>query len=69
MDAEKFFKDMYYNIWQSNDLSRFDDFYAKDFIETISVSDKDNQPLEIKLNYEELLKEAKKQKKNIEILQ
>ena len=35
MDAEKFFREMYFNIWQGNDLSRFDEFYAPDFMETI----------------------------------
>ena len=62
MDVEKFFREMYRSIWQSKDLSKFDDFYAKDFIETISVSDENNQPIELKLNYEGLLEQAKKQK-------
>ncbi|NGX47166.1 MAG: hypothetical protein K1000chlam3_00538 [Chlamydiae bacterium] len=62
MDAEKFFKEMFHCIWQSQDLSRFDDFYSEDFTESISVSDEKNQPLELRMNYEDLLQEAKRQK-------
>jgi hypothetical protein len=64
MNAEKFFKEMYYNIWQSHDLSKFDDFYTKDFAETISVSDENKQPLELKMNYDDLVKQATWQKEN-----
>lgn len=66
MDAEKFFKEMYFNIWQSNDLSKFDDYYAKDFGETISVSDEDKRPIELQMNYDDLAKQAKWQKDNYE---
>jgi hypothetical protein len=64
MNAEKFFKEMYYNIWQSHDLNRFDDFYAKDFEETISVADVNRQPLELQMNYDDLIKQARWQKEN-----
>jgi hypothetical protein len=64
MNAEKFFKEMYYNIWQSNDLSKFDHFYAKDFEETISVSDDNKQPLELQMNYDDLVKQARWQKES-----
>lgn len=62
MDAEKFFKEMYYNIWQSNGLNKFDDFYAKDFEETISVSDENREPIELRMNYDDLVRQAKWQK-------
>ena len=55
MNGEKFFKDMYYNVWQSHGLNRFDDFYAKDFEETISVSDKNQEPIELRMNYDDLV--------------
>jgi hypothetical protein len=64
MNAEKFFKEMYHYIWQSHDLSKFDDYYAKDFQETIDVSDANKQPLELRMNYDDLVKQAFWQKEN-----
>ena len=58
MGLEELFKKMYYNIWQSNDLSKFDDFYAKDFEETISVSDENKNPIELMMKYDDLRKQA-----------
>jgi len=66
MDAEKFFKEMYFNVWQSNDLSKFDDYYAKDFGETIGVSDEAKRPIDLQMNYDDLLSQAKWQKENYE---
>lgn len=64
MEIEKFFREMYHCIWQSNDLNRFDEFYAKDFEETIMVSDENKQPVELSMNYQELASQAKWQKEN-----
>lgn len=64
MDVEKFFRKMYHNIWQSHDVSTFDEFYAKDFSEIIHVTDDNQQPIELKMNYEDLLKQAKWQQEN-----
>ena len=58
MDAEKFFKEMFSSIWQGGDLSKFDEFYAKDFEETVDVSDDDKKPIEFHMNYDELRKQA-----------
>jgi hypothetical protein len=38
--------------------------YAKDFEEIISVSNDDKQPLELQMNYEDLVKQAKWQKES-----
>lgn len=62
--AETFFKKMYFNIWQGHDLSKFDKFYAKNFEETIMVSDENKQPTTLRMNYEELLSAAIQQKEN-----
>lgn len=62
MKSEQFFKEMFRCIWQSQDLSRFDEFYSPDFTETISVADKTNQPIELCMNCQELLQQAKRQK-------
>ena len=64
MNAEKFFRAMYTAIWQSNDLSRFDVFYAKDFEETIDVSDENKQPITLRMNYDDLAKAASWQKES-----
>ena len=64
MNVENLFKEMYHYIWQSHDLSKFDDFYAKDFEETINVSDENKQPLELVMHYDDLVKQASWQKEN-----
>lgn len=64
MKAEKFFENMYRAIWQGEDLSKFDDFYARDFEETIYVSDRNNNPIELSMKYEDLFKQAKWQKEH-----
>lgn len=64
MNAERFFKEMYYNIWQSKDLRKFGQYYSDDFEETISVSDENKNPLELNMNYNDLMKQAKWQKEN-----
>ena len=64
MNGEKFFKEMYRDIWQSKDLSKFDQYYSEDFVETISVSDENKNPIELQMNYFDLEKQAKWQKEN-----
>lgn len=64
MNAEKFFKEMYHYIWQSHDVNKFDDYYAKDFEETIGVSDDNKQPIELKMRYADLAKQTVWQKEN-----
>ena len=64
MDVENFFKEMYFNIWQSNDLSKLNDFYAQDFQETINASNEYNEPIELNLNYDDLVRQAKWQAEN-----
>jgi hypothetical protein len=64
MNPERFFKEMYYYIWQSNDLGKFDQYYSSDFEETISVSDEDKNPIELRMTYPDLLKQAKWQQEN-----
>lgn len=64
MNVEKFFKEMYHNIWQSNDLSKLDAYYAKDFEETVYVSDEKNKPIELQMKYDDIVKNAKWQKDN-----
>ena len=58
MKPEKFFKEMYYNIWQSHDLKRISEFYSEDFEETISTSDEYKKPIELHLTYADLVKQA-----------
>lgn len=58
MNAEQFFKEMFRCIWQGHDLSQFSKFYAKNFEETIHTSDAQQQPIELCMHYEDLLKQA-----------
>jgi len=53
MDIEKFFKSMYFDIWQSNDISKISQYYAEDFKEIIDTTDKNKQPIELKLDYKD----------------
>src|SRR5205085_5401547 len=64
MNMEKYFKEMYANIWQGNDLSKIDDYYAYDFEEIISVCDEHKNPIEIRMKYDDLVKQAKWQNGN-----
>lgn len=59
MNHEEFFKQMFFNIWQGNDVTKFNDFYAKDFEETVNVSNKDQLPIELSMTYNELSVQAK----------
>lgn len=61
MNAQEFFKQMYFDIWQSNDLSKFDDYYARDFQEIIQFTDNNRQPVEFNMDYNDLVKQAKTQ--------
>lgn len=63
MNAEKFFRQMYFDIWQSNNLSRLDDYYSKDFRETIQFTNADKQPVECHMNYTDLVRQAEWQAK------
>lgn len=58
MNVEEYFKEMYANIWQGNNLDKIDDYYAKDFEETISVCDENKNPIEINRKYFDLVKQA-----------
>lgn len=59
MNIEKYFKDMFFNIWQGNDLNKIDDFYAKDFKETVSVSNENKEPVELNMSYADIVSQAK----------
>jgi hypothetical protein len=58
MNKEIFFKEMFFNIWQGNDLKSFDKFYAKDFQEIVHVSDENQKPIELKMTYDQLIDQA-----------
>lgn len=64
MNYEIFFRKMYADIWQANNLSKIDDYYAKDFEETISASEKNKNPFEVNLKYDDIIKQARWQKEN-----
>lgn len=66
MNVEEYFKEMYANIWQGKNLDKIDDYYAKDFEETISVCDENKNPIEINMKYSDLVKQAIWQKENYE---
>jgi hypothetical protein len=64
MNIELYFTDMFFNIWQGNDLTKLDKFYARDFEETVNVSDKNQKPLELSMTYDKLANQAKWYKEN-----
>ena len=64
VNVEKYFKEMYADIWQGNNLDKIDDYYAKEFEETISVCDDKKNPIEINMNYSDLVRQALWQKEN-----
>lgn len=64
MNVEEYFKEMYAKIWQGHDLSKFDDYYARNFEEIISVSGENKKPIAMKIKYDDLIKQAIWQKEN-----
>ena len=51
-------------ISQSNDINRISEFYAQDFEETIRFAEANKDPIEIHMNYEDLVHQAVLQKQN-----
>jgi mannosyltransferase OCH1-like enzyme len=64
MNAEKYFKEMYADIWQGHNLNKFEDYYAKDFEEMISTCNDNKNPVEISMKYDDLIQQAIWQKEN-----
>ena len=64
MNAEKFFREMFHNIWQSHNISRLSDFYAKDFEETIGMTDEHQKPFEFHADYNYMFEQAQLHKDN-----
>ena len=64
MNIEKYFKEMYFDVWQGNDLEKINHYYSNDFEETINFCDDNKKPVEFTLHYEDLVKQAKWQKEN-----
>lgn len=53
---------MYYNIWQSHAIEKIEQYYANDFTETIDTTDDNNNPVELSLDYDGIVEQAKFQK-------
>ncbi len=64
MDAGAFFKSMYFDIWQSNNIDKIDDYYAKNFTETIDTTNDKKEPIELSLDYQGIVDQAHFQKEN-----
>lgn len=64
MNAETFFKAMYFDIWQSNHIERLDHYYAKSFTEDIDTTDENKEPINLSLDYEGIVKQAHFQKEH-----
>ena len=62
--AESFFRDMFHHIWQSHDIEKLDQFYAKDFHESIATTDDHLAPVENQMNYEYMVEQAALHKRN-----
>lgn len=64
MTAENFFKSMYFDIWQSNNIDKIDDYYAKSFEEIIDTTDEKKEPVTISLGYQGIVDQATFQKEH-----
>ncbi len=58
MNLKIIFKNMFFDIWQGNNTDKFSDYYAADFSEVVTLTDKNDQPLDIEMNYEKLLEQV-----------
>ena len=64
ISPESFFKKMYFDIWQSNNIEEIDKYYANDFKETIDTTNTHNEPLELALDYDGIVEQSQFQKEN-----
>lgn len=64
MNAENFFKSMYFDIWQSHNIEKVDQYYAKTFTETIDTTNEKKEPVTLSLNYQGIVKQVHFQKEN-----
>ena len=64
MNSDAFFKQMYFDIWQSNHVEKIDKYYSKDFEETIDTTNALNEPLELTLDYDGIVEQSQFQKEH-----
>ncbi len=64
MNAENFFKTMYFDIWQSNNIGKIDVYYAENFTESIDTTNEKKEPVELELDYQGIVNQAHFQKEN-----
>lgn len=62
MNAEKYIKALYHDIWQGHDVEKIGDYYAKDAQATISVSKNAQDPEDITLDFDGIHQQALWQK-------
>jgi hypothetical protein len=64
VNAESFFKSMYFDIWQSNAIEKLDQYYSESFSETIDTTDENNEPITLSLDYQGIAQQSRFQKEN-----
>jgi len=64
MNIAKFFKSMYFDIWQSNNIEKIDHYYARTFSETIDTTNDKKEPITLSLDYQGIIEQARFQKEN-----
>lgn len=58
MNYDQLFRNMFYDIWQGNNISSFDNYYSKNFHESITSSDLNGKRIVINMDYHQLKNEA-----------
>lgn len=64
MNTENFFKQMFYDIWQGNDIAKISEYYSKNFIEEIYIDKNDDEKIAHTMNYTDIIQQAKYLKEN-----
>ncbi|MDF1794898.1 MAG: hypothetical protein P1U63_00015 [Coxiellaceae bacterium] len=64
MNAETFFKSMYFDIWQGNSIEKLSDYYSESFQEIVDFTDENNEAITESLDYQDLIQRSRFKKEN-----
>ena len=58
MNSENFFKQMFYDIWQGNDINKIGKYYSKHFIEEIYFDKEGEEKIAHTMNYDDIIQQS-----------
>jgi len=58
MNSESFFKQMFYDVWQGNDIDKIGEYYSKNFIEEIYFDKGNDEKITHTMNYDDIIQQS-----------